>query len=142
MKPIDDDVFANAVRKVAPRSFDIWSKLLAGAYAERDLFERKCEELATELAELKQRKLDMTLALPLRLVDCQIIDANGVMIALVRGEMADYRERGAQIVAAVNTRDELLKAAKQVLKEYDGGWKSGVDQMFYLRAAIEKVEQA
>ena len=55
--PIYDSVYAEAVRKVAPRQFDVWTKLLAGAYAERDLFERKCEDMSAELATLKQRKM-------------------------------------------------------------------------------------
>jgi hypothetical protein len=46
------------------------------------------------------------LALPLKLEGPQIFDANGVYVALLRGDMADYRERGAEIVATVNLRAE------------------------------------
>lgn len=42
------------------------------------------------------------IALPLKLEGCQILDANGKMIALVRGDMTEYRARGGEIVAAVN----------------------------------------
>ena len=54
--PIDDGVFAEAVRK-GTRNWDIWSKLIEGAQAQAALAIREREEMAAELAELKQRKM-------------------------------------------------------------------------------------
>lgn len=56
LTPLPDAVFESAVRAVAPRKFDIWKKLLIGAYARTDLAERQRNELAAELAELKQQR--------------------------------------------------------------------------------------
>jgi hypothetical protein len=52
---LDDSVFAEAVRKVAPRHWDIWSKLVEGAQAQAALAIREREEMAAELATLKQK---------------------------------------------------------------------------------------
>ena len=53
--PIDDDVFAEAVRKIARPNWHIWSKLIEGAQAQAALAIREREEMAAELATLKQR---------------------------------------------------------------------------------------
>ena len=53
---LDDSVFAEAVRKAAPRNWDIWSKLIEGAQAQAALAIREREEMAAELATLKQRQ--------------------------------------------------------------------------------------
>jgi hypothetical protein len=52
-----EQIFADEVRKVAPTSAKVYSKLIMGLQAERDLFELKCEEMAAELARLKQGKM-------------------------------------------------------------------------------------
>lgn len=55
-----------------------------------------------------------SIALPLKLEGCQLVDGNGVSIALVRGEMAEYRAWGAEIVKAVNTHPQLISALKNL----------------------------
>jgi hypothetical protein len=50
----DDAIFAEAVRKVAPRPFDVYTKLLTGAFARAELAEHQRDELKAELAERKQ----------------------------------------------------------------------------------------
>lgn len=52
-----EPIFEDAIRKVAPGSSQIYSKLIIGLQAQADLAERKCEEMAAELATLKQRKM-------------------------------------------------------------------------------------
>lgn len=54
--PIDDDVFAAAIRVVSTRNWDIWTKLIEGAQAQAALAIREREEMAAELAELKQKQ--------------------------------------------------------------------------------------
>lgn len=77
------------------------------------------------------------LALPLRLEGSQILDANGVSIALLRGEMPAYRDLGAEIIAAVNSHADLLKAAKAALLADDSEFQIWAD----LKAAIARAEQ-
>lgn len=53
--PSDDSVYAAAVRKAAPRHWDIWTKLIEGAQAQAALAIREREEMAAELATMKQK---------------------------------------------------------------------------------------
>jgi hypothetical protein len=55
VSPEAEKLLAEAVREVAPSHFEVYEKLLSGAYARVDLAERRVNELASELAELKQR---------------------------------------------------------------------------------------
>jgi hypothetical protein len=55
------------------------------------------------------------LALPLRLEGADIVDANGVPIALLLGKKRQYQANGAEIVDAVNSNAKLLKAAKRIV---------------------------
>lgn len=54
--PLDDSVFEDAVRKIKQRdNWDLWSKLVEGAQAQAALAIREREEMAAELAVLKQK---------------------------------------------------------------------------------------
>lgn len=86
-----------------------------------------------------------SLALPLRLAGDQILDASGVSIALLRGEMAEYRARGAEIVVAVNAQPDLIVAAKEAWIAYNFGISSPYkmkNAFAHLTAAIARAEQA
>lgn len=52
----NDSVFAEAVRKIAPRHWDIWTKIVEGAQAQAAIAIREREEMAAELAKIKQKK--------------------------------------------------------------------------------------
>ena len=54
--PIDDEVFAAALRTVATHNWDIWTKIIEGAQAQAALAIREREEMAAELATMKQRQ--------------------------------------------------------------------------------------
>ena len=86
-----------------------------------------------------------SLALPLRLEGCQIIDATGASIALLRGGMAEYRAHGAEIVAAVNTFAKLLAAAKGALdrlENFTGSYDTPEESARRaLKAAIAAAEE-
>lgn len=83
------------------------------------------------------------LALPLKLEGCQILDADDRWIGLIRGEMKEYRKRGAEIVAAVNSSADLLAAAKRTIAQYEGIYDEGSQEIYMqeLRAAIARAEQ-
>ncbi len=90
----------------------------------------------------------MTLALPLHLQGDEIFDTNGVSIALVRGLMPEYRERGEEIVTAVNAHADLLAAAKFAVKVFEdpdvtcyGQTQPEIDAAVALQDAIAKAEQ-
>ena len=82
----------------------------------------------------------MTLALPLRLQEnYYVVDANYDTIAVLRGD----RARGAEIVAAVNSRPALFKAAKNallLLRSIDDSEELYGPEMDQLDAAIAAAE--
>lgn len=56
LNPVDDSIFEAAVHKVAPRPWDRYTKIIEGVQARAMLAERERDEMADELAKMKQRK--------------------------------------------------------------------------------------
>ena len=58
--PIADSELEYVIGKVAPRNWDVLAKLVEGAQAQAALAIREREEMAAELATLKQRHQKIT----------------------------------------------------------------------------------
>jgi hypothetical protein len=54
LTPVDDAIFEAAVHKVAPRPWDRYTKIIEGAQARAILAERERDEMAAELATMKE----------------------------------------------------------------------------------------
>lgn len=78
-----------------------------------------CDELPPDPRisdpDLARSGKEAMLALPLRLIGCNIYDANDRWVALLRGEREEYSAHGEQIVADVNSNADLLDTAKEFL---------------------------